>query len=190
MNKCIAKHLKNKKLKCILLPYYKNREKKFERFTICLIWKKDNQIKVKISIPNTICVNIEYKYINPKNNRFSRSTISCVDYLDKFHHCGALEIHLPFDELNIIITSDIKDMTFYHYMEQPKSMLCRKLIGYYLMNERRELRYNWLPNCFVGLYLTMLKMVTDMFDIYRKRKQSPKSPKLQNMNDKLPSNFD
>ena len=40
-----------------------------------------------------------------------------------------------YDEINIIFISDFKDITFYHYLNQPKSMLSRKLILNLLQNQ-------------------------------------------------------
>ena len=52
------------------------------------------------------------------------------------------------DEIVLIITSDLKDMTFLHYMAQPKSMLCRKLVRSFFEEDFGDFDYNWLPNCF------------------------------------------
>ena len=45
------------------------------------------------------------------------------EYVDDYFFIDNL-----YEEINIIFISDIKDITFYHYMNQPKSMLSRKLI--------------------------------------------------------------
>ena len=39
-------------------------------------------------------------------------------------------------------------MTFSHYMAQPKSMLCRKLIRKFVEEDFGDFDYNWLPKCF------------------------------------------
>ena len=38
-------------------------------------------------------------------------------------------------------------MTFFHYMDQPKSTLCRKLEKF-IQEDFGDFDYNWLPNCF------------------------------------------
>ena len=71
-------------------------------------------------------------------------TRSCVDYLDNYYNftndfC---------DEINIIFISDFKDITLFHYIEQPRSMLCRKLERNFVEEDFEDFDYNWLPNCF------------------------------------------
>ena len=50
--------------------------------------------------------------------------VSPLEFLDTVDR----NINNEVDEINIIFISDLKDMTFSHYMTQPKSMLCRKLV--------------------------------------------------------------
>ena len=69
---------------------------------------------------------------------------SCVDYLYSF--CNFDNDFC--DEINILFISDLKDITFFHYMEQPKSMLCRKPKRIFIEEDFEDFDYNWLPNCF------------------------------------------
>ena len=53
----------------------------------------------------------------------------------------------------IIFISNPKDITLSHYMEQPMSMLCRKLEKNFgeeddHPTDNRDFDYNFLPNCF------------------------------------------
>ena len=43
----------------------------------------------------------------------------------------------------------LKDMTYSHYMEQPKSMVCHKKIGFFEVKREyvNDFEYNWLPGC-------------------------------------------
>ena len=51
--------------------------------------------------------------------------ILAYDCLDQFSkECVNDEV----DEIDIIFLSNLNDITFFHYMNQPKSMFCRKLI--------------------------------------------------------------
>ena len=52
------------------------------------------------------------------------------------------------DEINIIFISNLKDMTFIHYMQQPKSMLTRRLVRNIIDGNYDGYHYKWLPNCF------------------------------------------
>ena len=70
--------------------------------------------------------------------------VSPLDYLDTFDRNIKNEI----DEIVIIFISDLKDMPVSHYMAQPKSMLCIKLIRIFIEEDFRDLEYIWLPKCF------------------------------------------
>ena len=80
---------------------------------------KNGLIVNKISVPSIItCLQIMMKLT------LTRKETAC-DYLNKYNQgCIINEV----DEFVIIFISDLKDMTFSHYMAQPKSMLCRKLL--------------------------------------------------------------
>ena len=57
------------------------------------------------------------------------------------------------DEIDIISISILKEITLQHYMEQPRSMLCRKLERNYIEDKNpplddRDFDYNFLPCCF------------------------------------------
>ena len=68
---------------------------------------------------------------------------SCHEYLDSFdldqYFCG---------ERNIIFISNLKDITIVHFMERPKSMLCRKLVRNNIHGNNNGCNYKWLPKCF------------------------------------------
>ena len=69
---------------------------------------------------------------------------SYVDYLDTFYN-----FENDFcDEITIIFISDLNDVTFFHYLEQPRSMLCRKLEKKIFEEDFEDFDYNWLPNWF------------------------------------------
>ena len=86
---------------------------------------------------------------------------SCVEYLD------SLDLGQYFcDEINIIFLSNLKDITFFHFMEQPKSMLCRKLVRNIIDGSYDSYDYKWLPECFeLNLWLYKLLLLVNMFMI-------------------------
>ena len=49
--------------------------------------------------------------------------------------------------------SDFRDISFYHYMNLPNSMLTRKLIRNLLQNKSEDYTDKWLPNCFIFNYI-------------------------------------
>ena len=72
----------------------------------------------------------------------------CFEYINDYFFIDNL-----YDEIKIIFISDFKDITFYHYMNQPKSMLSRKLITILLQNHSGDYAHKWLPNCFAYNYI-------------------------------------
>ena len=54
-------------------------------------------------------------------------------------------------EIEIVFISDPKDNTRQHYLEQPKSMLCRKIIIRFHEPTPLDFEYNWLPDPFKDL---------------------------------------
>ena len=72
----------------------------------------------------------------------------CFEYIDDYFFIDNLH-----DEINIISISDFKDILFYHNMNQPKSMLSRKLIINLLQNQSGNYTHKWLPKCFVYKYI-------------------------------------
>ena len=55
------------------------------------------------------------------------------------------------DEINIIFISKLRDITISHYVEQPRSMLGRKLERNHIEEDDPDLEefdYKFLPDCF------------------------------------------
>ena len=81
------------------------------------------------------------------------TTESASDFLHRVisiyfsHDCSPKKI----PEIEIVFISDPKDITRQHYLEQPKSMLCRKLIRRLLESTPLDFEYNWLPDSFKDL---------------------------------------
>ena len=70
--------------------------------------------------------------------------VSPIDFLDTVDK----SITEGVDEIDIIFTSDPHDITFSHYMDQPKSMIQRKLIKKFIEEDYGNFDCNWLPECF------------------------------------------
>ena len=125
VNKYIVKNIDINKFKGILLSYCDEPKKKFNEFTVTIIWKKNDMIIDKISIPRTITLQKTHVfkprmfeipiYVKVSEREF-------VDIVDR--KCVYNKIS---DEIDIKFISKPKEMTLQHYMKQPRSMLCRKL---------------------------------------------------------------
>ena len=60
------------------------------------------------------------------------------------HECSTKKI----PEIEIVFVSDLTDITQKQYLEQPKSMLCRKLIRNFHETTSQDFEYIWSPDFF------------------------------------------
>ena len=124
INKYILRDPEVGKLKDMILPYYNNHKKNFDNFTVCNMWKKNGVLIEKISVPRIITLEKRYMGMSNIIGIPIVEKVTLVDYLDTFYSF----MNSVVDEMNIIFLSDLKDITFFHYKDQPKSMVCRRLI--------------------------------------------------------------
>ena len=111
------------------------KKKRFDRFAIRIFWNKENQVMCEVKLPNEVVMKelwfvprhinrIPMNLIKPtmprNNNKTSKFLLrSCVDYLDSFH----IFSNDFCDEITIIFISDLEDISYFPYKEQPRSML-------------------------------------------------------------------
>ena len=81
------------------------------------MWMNKGLIVNKFSVPSIITY-----YQLMMGLTITRKETAC-DYLNKYNQDYMID---EVDEIVMKIISDLKDMTFSHYMAQPKSMLCKK----------------------------------------------------------------
>ena len=103
------------------------------------MWMNNGLVVKKISVPSIIT----YQQILKKLT-ITRKETAC-DYIDKRNQGYVIN---EFDEIVITCISDLKDITFSHYMAQPKSMLCRKIVRNFIAEDFGDFDYIWFPNCF------------------------------------------
>ena len=151
VNEYIAKNNDINKFKDFLQSYCDEHKKKFNEFTVTIIWKKNDMIINKISIPLTITLQKTHMfkpdmfkipiYVKVTEREF-------LDIVDR--NCIYYTVS---DEIDIIFLSKLREMTLQHYMKQPRSMLCRKLERNFIEEsdpppDGRDFEYNFLPYCF------------------------------------------
>ena len=151
VNKYIVKNNDINKFKDILQSYCDEHKNKFNEFTVTIIWKKNDMIINKISIPCTITLQKTHMF---KPDMFEipiyvkvseREFLNIVD-----RYCVYNTIS---DEIDRIFISELKERTLQHYMNHPRSMLCRKLERDYIEEnyqivDNSDYEYNFLPYCF------------------------------------------
>ena len=119
----IVKDVKLDEFKDVMSKYYFDHMTIFNSFTVRVYWKVNNEIQFKLSVPHVL----SYGTI-----AFTMSLTmkeSACDFLDK-----AIKVYLTgheienIDEIEIGFITDLKDITFNHYMDQAKSTICRKIL--------------------------------------------------------------
>ena len=131
-------------MKDSIQPYYKIHKKKFDNFTVCVMWKKNDVPINKISVPSTITLEKIHFFKSGMIELPIVVGVSPLKFLDTFDR----NINNEVDEINVIFISDRKVITFFHYMDQSKSMLCRKLVRNLFEEDFGDFVYNWLAICF------------------------------------------
>ena len=106
------------------------------------MWKKKDVLINKISVQSTITLEKPYLFKSSMIKLPRVVRVSPLDFLDRFDS----NINNEVDEINIIFVSDLKDITIFHYMDQPKSLLCRKLVRIFIEEDFGDFNYIWLPN--------------------------------------------
>ena len=108
------------------------------------MWKKNDVLINKISVPSTITLEKPHLFKPCMVELPIVIRVSPFDFLDTFDR----NMNNGNDEINILIIFDLKIITLSHYMNQPRSMLCRKLERKFIEEDFRDFNYNWLPKCF------------------------------------------
>ena len=155
LNRYVIKNLEVAKFEDVFDPYFTHQSRNFSFFTICIILRHhsdlfkfddgDHPLDHKISIPNNITYRIESEYYS------ACTTESACDFLHKVKSIySSSEI---FRKIEIIFTSDPKDITRQHYLDQPKSMLCRKMVRRFHESTSQDFEYERLPDSFKDLWV-------------------------------------
>ena len=138
LNKFIVRNPEIDKFKDTLQSYYDKHKKNFDNFTVCVMWKKNDVLVNKISVPSTITLGKPHLFKPCMLELQIKIRVSPLDFLDTFDR----NINNEVDEINIIFISDLKDITYFQCMYQPKSMLCRKLVRNFIEEDFGDFKYN------------------------------------------------
>ena len=107
----------------------------------------NGKVSNKVKLPTSLVMEKKYTAFGKMlEGEYGRRP--CFEYINDYFFIDNL-----YDETNFIFISYFKDITFYHYMSQPKSMLSRKLIINLLQNQSGDYTHKWLPNCFTYNYI-------------------------------------
>ena len=151
LNRYVIKLVKVDEFKDISNPYFTEHTKKIVYFSVQVVLKfLDDDIdclRHKTSVSNNVTYNIE------SENYSTYTTVLAPDFVQ-----GVIKIYLSLGcspqiipEIEIVFISNPKDITRQKYLEQQKSMLCRKLVGRFHESTPLDFEYNWLPDSFKDL---------------------------------------
>ena len=142
-NRYVIKKVEVINFKDVFNPYFIEHKRKFNFSTVqtTLSFEGKNILNHKINVADYVTYNTE------SENYTTDTTEPASDFWHKVisiyygHNCS-LEV-IP--EKEIICISHPKKITRQHYLEQPKSMLCLKLIRRFHESTSQDFEYNWLP---------------------------------------------
>ena len=145
MNRYIVRNPEVDKFKDIIQSYYYEHKRKFDNFSVCVIWKKNDIIISKSSIASIVKLRKPHLFEPNMIELPIMLKIPAYVFVDQFNkEC----INDKIDEIIIIFKSNPNDITFLYYMNQPKSMLCRQLVRKFIEEDFGDFHHNWLPECF------------------------------------------
>ena len=101
----------------------------------------------EIRVSNKVTYNIESENYTTYTTEPAPDFLNTVVGIYLSHKCSPKII----PEVEIVFIPDPKDITRQHYLEQPKSMPCRKLIRKLHGSTSQDFEYNWLPHSFKNL---------------------------------------
>ena len=144
LNRYVIKNVEVNKFKDVFNPYFTAHTRKINFFTVSILlslYDGEHPLNHKINVSNYVTYNIQSEhyttYTSELANDFLLRVISIVfsdEYSPKIT-----------PEIEIVFISDPKGITRQHYLEQPKSMLCRKLFRRCHEPSSQDFEYKWLP---------------------------------------------
>ena len=149
LNRFVIMNVEVSKYKDVFNTYFMPPTRKFNFFTIQITltaFEDTDILSQKIKVTNYVTYNI-------KSEHYSTFTTEIAsDFLHRvvsiyYRHKYSLKV---FPKIEIVFISDLKDITQKHYLEQPNSMLCHKLIRRFYVSPQ-DFEYKWLPHSFKHL---------------------------------------
>ena len=142
-------NVKVSKFKDEFNTYFIPHTRKNNFFTIQITLKAfedTNILSHKIRVTNYVTYNIQSEYYSTFTTEIASDLLQKVISI----YYGGKYSPKIISEIEIVFISDPKDITQKHYLEQPKSMLCRKLIRRFYVSPQ-DFENKWLPHSFKEL---------------------------------------
>ena len=150
LNRYVIKNLEIIKFKDIFSPHFTAHTSKFNFFTVSILLRLcdgEHPLNHKINVSNYVTDIIHSEHYTTYTTELADDFLHRVLTNYFSHECSPKII----PEIEIVFISDTKDITRQHYLEQPKSKLCRKLVRKFHKSASQDFEYNWLPHSFKNL---------------------------------------
>ena len=117
LNKYTVRNLEIDKFKGIIQSYYDKHKRKFDEFTVGVMWMEMGVVTKKISVPSMITLRKPHSF---EPNMIELAIVLKMPAYDFLHKFDGSCINDEVVEIKIICISDLKYKTFSHYMAQAK----------------------------------------------------------------------
>ena len=112
-------------------------------------YDREHPVNHKINVSSYVTYNIQSEHYTTYTTELADDFLHRVISFYLSEKCS-LKI---FPDIKVVFIPDPKNLTTQHYLEQPKSMLCRKLIRKFHESTSQDFDYNWLPDSFKNLWV-------------------------------------
>ena len=147
LNRYVIKDVEVNKFKDVFDPYFIEHTKKINLFEVCISlifeYGDTNPCNHKIRVSNYVTYYIQSEHYSTYTTESASDFLHRVINIYLSHWCSPKSI----PEVEILFISDFLHITRNHYLELPKSMLCRKLIRRF-HESTQGFEYKWLPDSF------------------------------------------
>ena len=99
------------------------------------------------NVSNYVTYNIRSEKYTTYKTELANDFLHRVIEINFSHGCSPK----PITEIRIVLISDLNDIIREHYLKQPKTMLCCKLIRRFHESTSEDFEYKWLPDSFKNL---------------------------------------
>ena len=150
LNRFVIINVEVSKFKDIFKTYFIPHTRKFNFFTVQITLRPFEGSEIlnhKIKVTNYVTYNIQSEHYTTYTRELANDFLHRVISIYYGHQCSIKII----PQIEIVFISDPKDITRQHYLEEPKSLLCRKLIRRFHVSTPLVFEYSWLPHSFKDL---------------------------------------
>ena len=126
LNRYVIQNVEVINFKDVFFPYFTAHTRKSNFFTVSILlrlYDGKHPLNHKVNASNYVTYNIQSENYTTYTTELANDFLQRVKSIYFSDECSTIII----PEIEIVFISDPKDIAQKHYLEQPKSILCRKL---------------------------------------------------------------